>query len=732
MTEKDIKSKKDRLAAFVSEGRLIDAFSLVKEMSEQLMTYELTDKIADIEKSYSYMMDYAMRGASDPGRLKMYESIVALLFNIFDRLERHALINDAPQLYYNTIRYYRRAGVTPDISAMLNEYLSLCRRDSSFNNAMFGKNVSDDPALLAKREELEREIFNSIWVSFPLSDPDSQRLSEFIKDESAPEHSKRLIVSALMMAIMEYFDERKFLLICDAYCQEDNRLSTTALVALILSLYVKRNDSCLTRRCLDRLNAIREMDQWRSDLKSVFLELIRTRDTERITRKLREELVPEMMKMAPNLRRDLKNTDLTDLEENPEWQEMLEKSGLADKMKELSEIQEEGGDVFMGTFAHLKSYRFFSEMANWFLPYHTGHSEVRKLGDDNIVGPMIESAVYLCDNDKYSFILSLNNIPESQKQMMLSQLKGQNENMAEIMSASLDLSHMTRRHHINKYVQNLYRFFELFRRKSDFVNPFKDEINLTEIPQIAEDLTGDDTLRLVAEFYFKHHYYKEALKVFGLCENEQKPGAELYQKMGYCCQKLQRVADALSYYEKADMLAPGSLWTRRRIAAANRQLGNFEEAIADYQAVETMARDDFNVAKAIGDCYLQLGKVKEAIKAYYKAFYLKENDTAVRRNLAWSLLLDRQIDKAEELYRQLVENDADGEDFLNLGHIHVLKGDYAGAVSNYIQAVRKGGWTRERFGMQTGMDFEQLRPELLEDKTVALIVDYVYYSLRNS
>ena len=50
---------------------------------------------------------------------------------------------------------------------------------------------------------------------------------------------------------------------------------------------------------------------------------------------------------------------------------MMERSGLAEKLKEMSEIQEEGGDVMMGTFEHLKTFPFFSEPANWFLPFDT-------------------------------------------------------------------------------------------------------------------------------------------------------------------------------------------------------------------------------------------------------------------------------------------------------------------------------------------------------------------------
>ena len=44
------------------------------------------------------------------------------------------------------------------------------------------------------------------------------------------------------------------------------------------------------------------------------------------------------------------------LENNPEWEEMLEKNGLADKMRELTEMQSEGADLMMVTFSNLKGF----------------------------------------------------------------------------------------------------------------------------------------------------------------------------------------------------------------------------------------------------------------------------------------------------------------------------------------------------------------------------------------
>ena len=85
-----------------------------------------------------------------------------------------------------------------------------------------------------------------------------------------------------------------------------------------------------------------------------------------------------MMKISPSIYKKMKQdelmNDMNSLDKNPEWQEILEQSGIADKLKELNDLQLEGADVFMSTFSGLKSFPFFKEAANWFRPFNTEYT----------------------------------------------------------------------------------------------------------------------------------------------------------------------------------------------------------------------------------------------------------------------------------------------------------------------------------------------------------------------
>ncbi len=144
---------------------------------------------------------------------------------------------------------------------------------------------------------------------------------------------------------------------------------------------------------------------------------------------MREEILPEVMKISPLLKDKLDAEKLMNSDEweeaNPEWQEMLEASGVSDKLQELSELQQEGADVYMSTFSLLKNFSFFNELSNWFLPFDSSHTTVNELfqSDDRGLITAFAANNAMCNSDKYSFCLSILQMPEMQRNMLKNSLK---------------------------------------------------------------------------------------------------------------------------------------------------------------------------------------------------------------------------------------------------------------------------------------------------------------------
>ena len=144
------------------------------------------------------------------------------------------------------------------------------------------------------------------------------------------------------------------------------------------SVYTYRKRTALYPQIINRLDALSEVPGFTKAIRTITLRFILARETEKITRKLQNEIIPEMMKLSPKISNKINLKDITPEqlgeEMNPEWENIFADSSLGKKMEEFSELQQEGADVMHSTFVHLKSFPFFRELSNWLLPFTTEHS----------------------------------------------------------------------------------------------------------------------------------------------------------------------------------------------------------------------------------------------------------------------------------------------------------------------------------------------------------------------
>lgn len=733
MVRNEILSKKNIITGYIQAHRLRDAFRELRIAASGQYSWQLNSDIDRIEEAYMLMLKYVSDGADDPGRGEVYAGIVEEMYNITDRIVRKTLKPDSSTLYFNTLRY-EESQPDNDIAELLAEYVKKCDASSLYSMITSENTDKKTAAELAREmERLEKRLFNVLWITYPVSQDAEVAIEKALSSTSLPGHFKELMVSALLMGLLEYYDERRIHLLLDLYENDDEVLSIKALCAFLIALYHHRSRQ-VSSRVKDHLSAVKELPKWHEDVKMIFLQFIRTRDTERINRKMQEELIPQMLKLRPDIYKKISDTtsviDLSAIEENPEWQEILDSSGITERIKELSEMQEDGGDVFMSTFSQLKTYPFFSDISNWFLPFHVDHSIISEsLGNDsNVIGEIIAVSPFLCNSDKYSFILSLSAVPVSQRNMMLSQFNAQNLNIAEIRNSELTSSRNNRENAANKYIQDLYRFFRLFRRKGEFNDPFGTPLNLIQVPLHADDFNDIETLTLVAEFYFNRKYYGDAFDLFKLLGEKVPPSVQLFQKMGYCCQQNGDVGAALKYYEQSELLNADSIWTLRRIAVCHKLLNRPAKALEYFLRVEEKRPDDMSVTLNIGHCLLELNRYEDAMKYYFKVEFLDNKSTRAWRPLAWCAFLSGDMELSRKYYDKVLKDNPTSEDYLNIGHLALAEGNVKDAINHYKSSVKNNGGDIESFIKAIYGDIRSLKETGIDESTIPLIVDAVLYS----
>lgn len=732
MTNNEIQQFINDVDRSLTDKRLGDALELLRNMARSLSAWEISDRIASAQQAYRYMLSYLVNGTPDPSREDLYASLLLEAGTIRDLLVRSMKLQDTPTLYYGTLRSVATHR-DESFAGLFADFRRVRDAMSPFTAISTGASPSDSDTL--RMEMVERDIFNRLWVAFPLKADDCSLISGFLLDEDVPRTVRAVAVSAITLGLLECFDERRFSLLCDAYASDATEVSVRALVGIALALE-KYSDQPVSASVRNAISALRDMSGWHDDIKQTFVELIRTNDTERISGKLRTEIIPDIEKMgrdiADRMRDGSAGTDLTSGDINPEWENIISDEKIRNNLKELSELQQEGADVFMATFAGLKQFPFFNDVMNWFLPFSAERSAVNSLGLGDLldtVSSLIGNMPFVCDSDKYSMLLSLSMMPQSQRSMMMGQLNSHRHDIDEAIAMNdRSLHPVERRSAINNYVLSIYRFYKLFRRKGEFYNPFARVANPVAIPLLTPDFDSEEAMVSLGEFYFKVGLYDYARKIFCRLDDMSMPEGSRYQKIGFCCEKLGDLETAASYYEQADLLDENNIWNLRRLLAVLRRLGRYTEALSVGQRLERLQPDDAAVALNLGYLYISAGDYAGAINVLHKAEFLDEASPKPWRPLAWALFLDRKFDEAQVYYDRVLSDSPTATDYLNMGHLAWAKGSLDKALAYYGMSASAG--SVDELVKSIREDGPQLRAAGVDTSLMPLIIDAIIYNLK--
>ena len=724
-------SDHDKVAELLARRHLHEAFRVLATAVRKKSGPSLSDFLSKQEETYKYLLHYLVEGYADASRSEMLDEIIAALHFVNDSILRDCVIVDSPDLYSSTLRFERIRKAT--LRSRLDEY-----RQAQAMTAL-AEEAGGDPEIRKKRDDALTSLFSFVWTMFGASSDSYRMLSDACAEKDIPFEFKAQVISALFLGNLSYFDSKGLSCLLDIYDKSDNpRIAARALTSIVLII------AAYPDRVRSHPDLMRRLSLWQDSiiiyrqLREVVMSIIRAHDTQRISSKMQNEVLPELMKLQPEILKRLgkmsEGADLETLEENPEWEEIVSKNGLGDKLKELTDMQMDGGDVMMPAFSNLKGFPFFNSVANWFIPFYPTHHEVAKIAEGSlgVFNEILDSEGVMCDSDKYSFMFSLSQLPEAQRKMMTSQMESQLSQLKEVMAErKLKSSLPEFDQETTRYVRDIYRFFKLFRKKDEFRDPFNHPLDFISLPVIGDILSDPEILNLVGEFYFQRGYYTEALPLLLRLEGDSPDAGLFWEKIGYCYNALGRLEKAVEWYRKAELIHPDSKWLMKKLALCYRLLKKYRDAAEYYAKALESDPDNYQLLLNAGNSLLNAGDVAAALSHYYHADYVKPNSLSVWRAIAWGELLRKDYKKSLEFYTRILNSgEAAPSDYLNAGHAYFLLGEFRKASRSYADAL----------GKDPEYDIVRLEEAMLEDINIIeqcggkgsdllLILENVKYSL---
>ena len=739
-----IRKHTSNISNLVARKRVKESLELLGKLVTESGMGDLNSELEKLESTYENMLKYTLEGIKDPERQKIYNRLLVSILQLNNQVKEILLSkNSGWRLYaYKSDLKTKQKLSGKTVAENLN--------DLSFNKELkkvIKENftLSSDPTSedVKEFETLVANIFDHLWLTDKYSDGDFELATMLRKNQNFRWHDKSLFVSAITLSLLRYFDLHKFNILFDYYIDNTREVSQRALIGLVFTLYKYDQRLYLYPEIISRLKTLKDKKGIQKEIEAIIIQVIRSKETEKISRKLRDEIIPEMAKLQPKLedKLDLKNLVPEDLmdEKNPAWKTVFEESDdLFGKVEEFTKLQMEGADVFMTAFANLKNFDFFQKTINWLLPFFPDNkmidesllSEEDSFDKSAFVDGLYHTG-FLCNSDKYSFMLNVKRMPGMQKKMMLELFNAEMEGMNELAESDELIDQFKKDKVIyTQYLQDLYRFFKLQPDKSEFEDIFSGDLNLYNSTFFT--ILVDDTiiLRNIAEYYFEKDYFGNALEIYDKLHKQGVKSFEIIEKIAYSYQRLRNWDLALEYYKQAELFEKNRLWVMKKAGFCHRKLGQTKKALEYYKEAEKIDHEDLYIQATIGRCYLDLKDYETALKYYFKVEYLDPSKKNVLRPIAWCYFMTDKLEESKKYYSKLFKHEANKYDYINFGHVEWCLGKKKEAIELYAKSIREKDNNLKLFMESFHDDEPILIQKGIDQDEIPIMLDYLQYQMK--
>ncbi|MCU0456217.1 MAG: tetratricopeptide repeat protein [Bacteroidales bacterium] len=740
-TRKTIQQHK-QVCTFVTERRIKQSLDTLSDMISQATEGGLRDEYENLVMTYRTMLTYTIEGISDPERNKVYAKLMQSILWLSDRTRQDILSHYSGWNTYwvkqQAEKEQRLTGKTivetvDDLmfKSELDEWLRL-------NSEI---NPDPDSEIARKHKQLIRNIFNHLWLTDYYGEAEDSLINIILNSGKFRWYESSVFTTAVTLSAFRCWQTEKLLSLMDMYDSGQDQVRERALSGLVLNLHYYNGRILLYPEITARIREMAASQAFREHCRIIVLQIIRSRETEKLSRKLHDEILPQVAKLRPRIEEklDLDNILPGDRNEgrNPDWSLMFNDSEAIFKtMEELTKLQMEGADVYMSAFANLKHFDFFGEFQNWFVPFYPDHEVLNEIFSDEILGPgtnQLAEAMYktpfICNSDKYSLILNLKYLPSSQKSMMLKVFRMELEGLEQLGNDEFMTDPNYKfRISVTQYLQDIYRFFKLSPYRKEFEDIFSGKLDIYNSEFFRLTCNAPEAEAGLADYFFSKDFFDDALLLYRKQSAARPDDAQLYEKMGYCCQETGDWEEALKYYRMAELI-DRKVWTIKKTGLCLRRLGRYDEALGCYLEAAALEPDNLHTTMMTAHCYLDTKEYEKALNHYFKIEYREPGNLKILRPIAYCYLALGKPEESARYYERLSAGKLTAHDLINMGHLALCQGRKKDAMVLYRQSIASGEISKEQFVTLFGEDRSLLVSLGINSDDLPIILDYLLFSI---
>ncbi len=670
---------------------LADSLHIISEYMQETANIDAHAVYDNIRNNYIIMLDYMKRGIKDQQRDHLYNKLLKDTFSLLMDMYIDSSITERQAFMdaYNVTKNCSDIASTVEIRNHLEDFVSSVAIAEL--NSEIDKNEKLDK-LYFEHQNYISLLFKKIIISKHWTENESDDMQALLLSPTIESNDRQVIISALMLNLLEFFDIRKFILLINIYKKtDDEHIRQRALVGWALTMRPSA-DTIFPEQKAAIENLIKD-DNIRLELLELQKQLIYCEDTDRYIDKIQKEIIPDILKN--------KNLNITPfgIEEKEDPMQDIFDPGASEKamddvdksIGQMMSMLREGSDLYFAGFSKMKHFLLFEDITNWFYPFYIQHPELKSISPKCKNSPLMDNLLHsipFCDSDKYSFALAIDNIFDS--------LPSKTKDLFGDSSAigqSFPEEDLAKPSYIRRmYLQNLYRFFRLYLRRKNFVDVFGlDEkeynYNHRSLFLLCSLFDRNKLSDLYNEFarFLSSNRKPISVDIIFMGYNNKHENSVYLKLKGTEYYISNEWSNASQCFEKALIIDPYDERTLVRLGRTYFKCENFEKAETLYKKLILKYPEKLNFEIKYIVCLSNNKKHDEALQRLYKLNYEYPNDKNVIRLLGWNTLYTKQLDKSSHYYSILVSTHSDSiQDYLYAGYCSWFQGNIEEAKERFI------------------------------------------------